>query len=121
MRISDWSSDVCSSDLCARLSASSVSTSGSATMRPRRKPSGRWSRSGMRQPKAMTEVRDNIDRLDRQIVALLAERTGYVRQAARVKLERGAIVDPERIEDVVAKVRKQIGRPSGRERVCEDV
>src|SRR3546814_930664 len=75
-------------------------------MRPRRKPSGRWSRSGMRQPKAMTEVRDNIDRLDRQIVALLAERTGYVRQAARVKLERGAIVDPERIEDVVAKVRK---------------
>jgi chorismate mutase len=30
----------------------------------------------------MTEVRDNIDELDRRIVALLAERGGYVAQAA---------------------------------------
>ncbi len=53
----------------------------------------------------MAEVRDNIDELDRRIVTLLAERGGYVAQAARIKGARGDIVDRARIEDVVAKVR----------------
>lgn len=51
------------------------------------------------------EVRDNIDRLDRQIVPLLAERAGYVRQAAGFKATKAAVVDPERIEAIVLKVR----------------
>ena len=51
----------------------------------------------------MTEVRDNIDELDRRIVALLAERGGYVAQAARIKAARDTLVDRARIEDVVAK------------------
>lgn len=53
----------------------------------------------------MAEVRTQIDRIDRHVVALLAERSGYVRQAARIKPERGQIADPSRIEDVIAKVR----------------
>ena len=53
----------------------------------------------------MAEVRDNIDELDRRIVALLAERGGYVAQAARIKGARDDIVDRPRIEDVIAKVR----------------
>ncbi len=53
----------------------------------------------------MAEVRDNIDELDRRIVTLLAERGGYVAQAARIKGTRDAIVDRARIEDVVAKAR----------------
>jgi isochorismate pyruvate lyase len=53
----------------------------------------------------MAEVRAQIDRIDRQVVALLAERSGYVRQAARIKPDRGQIADPSRIEDVIAKVR----------------
>lgn len=53
----------------------------------------------------MVEVRAQIDRIDRQVVALLAERFGYVRQAARIKPDRGQIADPSRIEDVIARVR----------------
>lgn len=52
----------------------------------------------------MAEVRAQIDGLDEQIVDLLSERAGYVRQAARIKARREEIVDPPRIEDVVAKV-----------------
>lgn len=51
------------------------------------------------------EVRENIDRLDRQIVPLLAERAGYVRQAAGFKQTKAAVVDQARIEAIVLKVR----------------
>lgn len=53
----------------------------------------------------MTDVRRQIDRIDREIVALLAERAGYVRQAARIKPGREDIVDRTRIEEVIGKVR----------------
>lgn len=54
---------------------------------------------------SLAEVRANIDRLDRTIVALLAERAGYVSQAAGFKPVRDAVVDVPRIEDIIAKVR----------------
>ncbi len=53
----------------------------------------------------LQEVRQHIDRLDRQIVPLLAERAGYVEQAAGFKPTKAAVVDPERIEEIVLKVR----------------
>ncbi len=53
----------------------------------------------------LDEVRDNIDRVDREIVALLAERQGYVTQAARMKSSVAEVVDQARIEDIIAKVR----------------
>ncbi|MGE4278426.1 MAG: chorismate mutase [Magnetospirillum sp.] len=53
----------------------------------------------------LADVRDNIDRLDRQIVPLLAERAGYVRQAAGFKETKAAVVDQARIESIVLKVR----------------
>lgn len=53
----------------------------------------------------MSDVRANIDRLDRQIVPLLAERAGYVRQAAGFKPTKAAVVDQDRIEAIVLKVR----------------
>jgi len=56
--------------------------------------------------RTMADVREHIDRIDRRIVALLAERAGYVRQAARIKPAREDIVDHSRIEDVVEKVRR---------------
>lgn len=56
--------------------------------------------------RSMDEVRAAIDRIDRQIVALLAERGAFVRQAARVKARRSDIIDHARIEEVVAKVRR---------------
>ncbi len=52
----------------------------------------------------MAQVRDEIDRLDRLLVALIAERQAYIEAAARIK-DRAEDVRLEwRIEDVVAKV-----------------
>lgn len=53
----------------------------------------------------MSDVRAEIDRLDQQIVALLAERSGYVARAAELKKNRAAIVDDARIKQIVARVR----------------
>ena len=54
--------------------------------------------------KTMDDVRREIDRIDRALVALLAERQTYIEQAATIKTDRAAIRDDARIEDVVAKV-----------------
>ncbi|HTH17279.1 MAG TPA: chorismate mutase [Magnetospirillum sp.] len=59
----------------------------------------------MPQCKDLAEVRENIDRLDRQIVPLLAERAGYVEQAAGFKPTKAAVVDTDRIEQIILKVR----------------
>jgi isochorismate pyruvate lyase len=53
---------------------------------------------------SIEEVRANIDRIDRQIVALLAERGGYVKQAARFKQTADDVKAPQRVEQVIAKV-----------------
>ena len=55
---------------------------------------------------AMAEVRDGIDRLDEQIVALLAERFRYMDAAARIKQERGAVRDEARKAEVIANARR---------------
>lgn len=52
----------------------------------------------------MTDVRREIDRLDRELVTLLAERQNYIEQAGRIKASRDKVRDVPRIEDVVAKV-----------------
>jgi isochorismate pyruvate lyase len=54
----------------------------------------------------MTEIREAIDRLDRALVRLMAERQGHVAQAGRIKAERAAVRDEARIADVLAKVRQ---------------
>ncbi len=53
----------------------------------------------------MAEVRAEIDRLDREIVALLAEREQRIVDAGHIKQSRDTVRDEARIEDVVAKVR----------------
>ena len=53
----------------------------------------------------MAQVREGVDALDRQLVALLAERQGYMDAAARIKQDRNTVRDEARIEDVVAKVK----------------
>lgn len=54
----------------------------------------------------MNEVRDAIDALDREIVALLADRLHFINEAGRLKTDRSAVRDDARIEDVIAKVRR---------------
>jgi isochorismate pyruvate lyase len=53
----------------------------------------------------LADVRREIDRLDRRIVALLSERSGYVGEAARIKERASQIVDRARIDEVVGKAR----------------
>lgn len=54
----------------------------------------------------MSDVRRNIDRLDEEIVTLLAERAGYVAQAARIKTSANNVRIPERIEEVISNVKR---------------
>ena len=56
------------------------------------------------QCKTMTELRAEIDRLDRDLVALLTRRQRYIARAAEIKTDREAVRDEARIEDVVSKV-----------------
>ncbi|MDA8230889.1 MAG: chorismate mutase [Magnetospirillum sp.] len=57
--------------------------------------------------KSLAEVRENIDRLDCRIVELLAERTLFVEQAGKLKASKSQVVDRERIEAVIRKVRHE--------------
>jgi isochorismate pyruvate lyase len=44
------------------------------------------------------EVRENIDRIDRQIIQLMAEREKYVAEAGRFKFDPAAVSAPARVE-----------------------
>ena len=52
----------------------------------------------------MTEVRAGVDDVDRQVVALLKRRFGYMDAAARIKHDRSAVRDEGRKANVLAKV-----------------
>jgi isochorismate pyruvate lyase len=52
----------------------------------------------------MEEVRAEIDRLDRALVKLMAERQAYIEAAARIKDQQAEVRLEWRIEDVVSKV-----------------
>ena len=54
---------------------------------------------------SLAQVREHIDALDARIVPLLAQRSGYVAQAARLKQNAEQIVDVARIERIVESVR----------------
>ncbi len=51
------------------------------------------------------EARSHIDSIDKQIVALMAERNSYVIESGRFKSDPNAVADPKRVEQIVAKMR----------------
>jgi isochorismate pyruvate lyase len=53
----------------------------------------------------MAEVRASIDAIDRELVAILADRLHFIAEAARIKSNRDQVRDDERVEDVLSKVR----------------
>lgn len=55
--------------------------------------------------KSLDEVRSHIDRIDREIVGCLAERGAYVAQAAKFKKSMDDVRAPQRVEQVIGKVR----------------
>jgi isochorismate pyruvate lyase len=52
----------------------------------------------------MTQVRAGVDRVDAQLVALLAVRFAYMDAAARIKTERNAVRDEARKQQVLKNV-----------------
>lgn len=57
--------------------------------------------------KSLDEVRSNIDRIDDEIIGLIAERTGYVRQAAKFKTSTDGVKAPNRVEAVIRRCRER--------------
>lgn len=58
----------------------------------------------------MTQVRAGVDQVDRELVALLARRFGYMDAAARIKSTRGAVRDEPRKAQVIANVRVEAAK-----------
>ncbi len=54
---------------------------------------------------SLDEVRVEIDQIDREIIALMAERRRFVQQAAHFKTAEADVAAPARVEQVIAKVR----------------
>ncbi|MEU8421461.1 chorismate mutase [Micromonospora sp. NPDC048835] len=57
----------------------------------------------------LTEIRARIDELDAELVGLLARRETLVRQAAPLKSDSQAVRAPDRVAQVVARVRGLAG------------
>ena len=60
----------------------------------------------------MKEVREEIDLLDKELVLLLARRQKCIEMAALVKNDEKLIIDEDRIEEVISKV-KSFGESCG--------
>ncbi len=56
---------------------------------------------------SLEEVRANIDRIDDEIIKLIAERGTYVVQASAFKKDEEGVIDTGRVERVIAKVREK--------------
>lgn len=51
------------------------------------------------------EIRENIDKIDREIVKLLSKRNFFVKEAAKFKDSAEDVEAPKRVEQVIRKVR----------------
>ena len=56
---------------------------------------------------SLEEVRANIDRIDDEIIELIAERGTYVTQASAFKKDEEGVKDTGRVERVITKVREK--------------
>ncbi|MFD7337588.1 chorismate mutase [Streptomyces violascens] len=57
-------------------------------------------------PERIDELRVSIDALDRQIIALLAQRTAVVRELTEFKNDEETVRSPGRVAQVIEKVRR---------------
>ena len=58
----------------------------------------------------LEQIRENIDRIDGEIIRLIAERKSYVVQASAFKKNEEGVKDTGRVEKVIAKVRARACR-----------
>ncbi len=69
----------------------------------------------------MTDVREAIDALDRDIVALLRHRQDYLDAAARIKTDINTVRDEARVAAVISKVKAEARRAGLSEEIAETV
>ena len=69
----------------------------------------------------MAQVREGVDALDRELVALLVKRQAFMSAAGRIKNDREAVYDAARIEDVVEKVLAEARKQGLSEDIAEQV
>lgn len=69
----------------------------------------------------MTEVRAGVDAVDRELVALLKKRFGYMDAAARIKPARELVRDEPRKAQVIANVRRHAAAAGLAEDVIGDL
>lgn len=55
----------------------------------------------------LKQVRENIDRIDDEIIKLIAERGLYVKQASKFKTSESNVKAPDRVETVISNVRRK--------------
>ena len=61
----------------------------------------------MKQCRTLNEAREEIDRVDEEIVKLIAKRNNYIKQIAHFKTSIEEVKAEDRIADVISKVREQ--------------
>lgn len=70
---------------------------------------------------SLSQIRQNIDRLDAAIVPLLCERLYFVTQAANFKPSVVGVVVPSRVEEIIASVRRMAEKLGTRPETIENV
>lgn len=71
--------------------------------------------------RTMTDIRREIDRIDRALIRILAERLTYIERAGHIKTERSTVRDEARINDVLAKVEASCARENFPFKIAEPV
>jgi len=61
----------------------------------------------MKKCTTLDEAREKIDKVDEEIVKLIAQRNDYIKQIAHFKTSVDEIKAEDRIEDVISRVRQQ--------------
>ena len=61
----------------------------------------------MKKCTTLDEAREKIDKVDEEIVKLIAKRNDYIKQIAHFKTSVDEIKTEDRIEDVISRVRQQ--------------
>lgn len=69
----------------------------------------------------LEQVRENIDRIDREIVKLISERSTYVAQAANFKKTTDDVKAPQRVEKIIEKVRNLAKEDSVNPDIVENI
>jgi isochorismate pyruvate lyase len=70
---------------------------------------------------SIEEVRSHIDEIDSEIVKLITKRAFYVNQAARFKKTTSDVKAPQRVEQVISKVRGIAETMNGNPEIIEAV